>query len=104
MTALSLGGHTVIGFADPLAAWDALDTSRGVEVLITRIYFAPGKSNGVSLARMARLKRPGIQVLFVARPENAHHAEGIGTFLPLPAAVAEVIEVVERLLTPGHPD
>ena len=101
-TGLSVRGHGVAGFTDPLAAWDALDAAQAVEILITRIYFAPGKSNGVSLARMALLKRPGIQVLFLARLENAHHAEGIGTVLPLPVKIPEVMAVVERLLTSGH--
>ena len=54
-----------------MAALDALENAQRVEVLITRVRFPPGKPNGIALALMARHKRPGIKVLFTARPEFA---------------------------------
>jgi len=69
-----------------------------VQLLITRVEFAPGKPHGVALARMARLKLPGIKVLFTALPQYAEHAEGLGAFLPTPVDVADLVAVVERLL------
>src|ERR1700761_4099317 len=83
MAALNLAGHRAVAFPDPLAAWDALEAARQTEILITRAQFPPGKSNGLALAHMARLKRPGIQVIFVAQPEFARECEDNGTFLPL---------------------
>jgi DNA-binding NtrC family response regulator len=75
--ALRLAGYEVAAFTDPMAALDALKNALRVEVLITCVQFPPGKPNGVALALMARHKRPGIKVLFTARPEFAEHAEGV---------------------------
>lgn len=97
-TALRLAGHEVATFPDPLAAWDALEATRETEVLVTRVEFQPGKSNGVALARMARANRPEIRVLFTALPEYASHTEGLGTLMPMPVRVPDVVEAVTRLL------
>jgi DNA-binding NtrC family response regulator len=98
--ALALGsaGHDVVTFPDPLAAWDALEAAKLIEVLVTRMEFAPGKSNGQALARMARSKRPQIKVIFTARPEYAEHAAGLGEFLPIPISMEVAIEAITRLL------
>jgi hypothetical protein len=85
-------------FADPMAALDALDTAQTIEVLVTRVRFASGQPHGIALARMARIKRPGIRVLFVARPEFAVDAAGLGTFMARPVSVADVAEAEGRLL------
>ena len=37
--------------------------------------FPEGTPHGVSLACMARMKKPGVRVLFVARDENREHTE-----------------------------
>jgi len=99
--ALKLAGHDVAMFMDPAVGWDALDAARRVELLITRINFSPGKPNGISLARMARYKRPSIRVVFTARPEFAQHADGLGEFLSMPVNVPDIVQVVERLLESG---
>jgi DNA-binding NtrC family response regulator len=97
-TALRQAGHQVAAFTDPLAAWDALKAAQQVEVLVTRVRFRPGASNGIALARMARSNRPGIRILFTALPEYSAYAEGLGAFMPLPVSVPDVMETVERLL------
>jgi hypothetical protein len=66
--------------------------------LVTRMEFAPGKSNGLALARMARSKRPQIKVLFTALPEYADHADDLGDFLPMPLSVEDAIEAITGLL------
>jgi DNA-binding NtrC family response regulator len=76
--ALRSAGHDVAVFKDPLLAHDAIEAAQRVEVLITRVEFPPGRSNGLSLARMTRTKRPGVRVLFVAREEYLKQAEGLG--------------------------
>ena len=101
LAALLGAGQDVALFTDPMAALDALDTARTIEVLVTRVRFAPGQPNGIVLARMARIKRPGIRVLFVARPEFAGHTAGLGTFMAQPVSVADVAETVSRLLAEG---
>jgi DNA-binding NtrC family response regulator len=97
-TALRLTRYDVAAFVDPMAALDALDASRLLEVLVTRVRFAPGKMNGVSLARMARSKRPGIRVLFTALPEFENYAEGLGKFMPMPVSLPDVVDAVVRML------
>jgi hypothetical protein len=48
----------------------------------TRVDFGAGKQNGVALARMLKLKRPDVTILFLALPDHRVHAEGVGEFLP----------------------
>ena len=72
--------------------------SSRVRVLVTRVDFGPGKPNGIALARMVRVKRPGTKVVFVAREEYAPHAEGLGVFLPMPFNPDVLVAMVGRLL------
>jgi DNA-binding NtrC family response regulator len=87
-----------IGFDDPMVALDAIEASSRVRVLVTRVAFGPGKPNGVALARMVRLKRPGTKVVFIAREEYAPQAEGLGVFLPRPFDPDILVATVGRLL------
>jgi DNA-binding NtrC family response regulator len=96
--ALSLAGHDVFSFVDPMDALNALDTSHLLEVLVTRVQFGLGKMNGVALARMARSRRPGIRVLFTALPEFKDYAEGLGKFMPMPVSVPDVVDAVLGML------
>jgi hypothetical protein len=49
--------------------FDALTDADRIELLITSVNFAAGQPNGVSLARMARMRRPGLTVLFIGEAE-----------------------------------
>lgn len=98
VAALNVAGHQVVAFADPIAAWDSLAAARQTEVLVTLVEFPPGKSNGVSLALMARAKRPDIQVIFIALANFAEENKEIGVFLPRLVAVPDVVKTVEMLL------
>jgi hypothetical protein len=68
VVALRAAGHDVVAFKDPLLAHDAIEAAQRVEVLITRVEFPPGRSNGLSLARMTRIKRPGVKVKCFSSP------------------------------------
>ena len=81
-----------------MKALEALEASRHIETLVTRVRFAPGRPNGVTLARLARIKRPGIKVLFTALPEFQKYTEGLGDFMALPVSAADVVQAVRRLL------
>jgi hypothetical protein len=87
-----------------MVALDALDAAQRIEVLVTRVQFPPGKPNGIALAGMARVKRPGIRVLFTAHPEFAEYAEGLGTFMAQPVPMPDIVNTVERLLTSDNLD
>ena len=77
---------------------DALEHAEHIELLIARVRFPSGTPNGAALARMARLKRPGIKVLFAAFPEVQVYTEGLGEFLPRPLSIDELLETVGRML------
>jgi DNA-binding NtrC family response regulator len=62
----------VVGFEDPIAALDAIETDSRVHVLVTRVVFGPGKPNGVALARMIRLKRPGTRLCSLRAQRMSH--------------------------------
>ena len=66
VNALRDDGHDTAAFSVTMSALDALDAASSCEVLITRVQFPPGQPHGVSLALMARNKRPGIKILFAA--------------------------------------
>ncbi len=74
--ALRDAGHDVASFADCISTINAFEGAQRSELLITRMIFGPGQQNGVSLARMARMKRPKIKVLFVALPEMEVQCRG----------------------------
>ena len=96
--ALRTTERSVIAFHDSMAALDALEAASKVELLVTCMEFGPGKVNGIALARMARLKKPGVRVLFVGKPEYEKHAKGLGDFLIWPVAIEEVVQRSQRLL------
>jgi CheY-like chemotaxis protein len=91
-------GHDVMTFADPIEALAALEQHAAVELLITRLRFGPGKPHGRSLALMAKLRRPGLKILFTALPEFRDQADHIGEFLPHPVDPAELATTINRLL------
>ena len=95
---LKEAGYEVAPFNDPMVALDVLAGARTVQLLISRVEFAPGKPHGVALARMTRLKLPGIKVLFTAQSKYAGHTAGLGAFLPMPVDMADFVWVVGRLL------
>jgi DNA-binding NtrC family response regulator len=91
-------GHVVAAFERSMSALSALEAAQIADVLITRLTFPPGNPNGVSLARMARLRRPGIKVLFAGREQMREYTDGVGEFLPSPINIPELVAVVARLL------
>jgi DNA-binding NtrC family response regulator len=102
LTALRGAGREVAGFADPMIALDAIETDSRVRVLVTGVDFGQGKINGIALARMMKVKRPGLLAVFVASLEDRPHTEGIGDFLPTPLDSQALVEIVGRLLTASN--
>ena len=96
VAALSLAGHKVVAFREPMEALNALETAQ-FEILITRARFPVGQPNGVALAQMARMKRPWIKVVFTVAAENLEHTEGIGEAVIAPIDIAELVATVGKL-------
>jgi DNA-binding NtrC family response regulator len=96
VAALEGEGYTVASYPDALAAMEALDVSQRVELLITRLRFPEGKSNGVALAAMAKSRKPSMRVIFTALPDMQAYAEGLGTMLTSPVAIPDLLAAVRK--------
>ena len=90
-TALRDAGHGVASFADCMSALDGLEAPQGAEMLITRVIFGLGQQNGISLARMARMKRLGIK-------ETSKNSPTPSVCLPASATASEIVEKVGKML------
>jgi hypothetical protein len=51
----------------------------------------------VALARIARVKRPEIKVVFTAAAENVEYTESIGEAVTTPIDMSELVATVVRL-------
>ena len=91
--ALRLAGHKVVTFREPIEALSALETEY-FDILVTRVRFPIGRPNGVALARMARMRRPSIKVVFTAAAENAEYTEGLGETVTAPIDIPELVATV----------
>ena len=96
-SALRACGHDVVAFSDPFVALEAIEATKKIEVLITRVTFPSGKPNGVSLALMARTRRSGLKIVFTAQAGHKKHTDGIGELLPHPIDMSKLVETVTRL-------
>jgi pyridoxal/pyridoxine/pyridoxamine kinase len=91
-------GQDVIAFTDSMAALTALEQADTIKVLVTSVEFRRGIPNGIALSRMAQVKRPGIQTVFLGAPEIGQLTAGLGELLPATARGTEIVAVVVRML------
>jgi DNA-binding NtrC family response regulator len=96
--ALRNAGHEVATFDDPMTALSELEAATSVEVLVTRVTFPAGTPNGVSLALVAKAKRPYLNVVFAAKAERQTLTEGIGELIPHPVDLTKLVARVTRLI------
>ena len=99
LTALRAAGHEAASFENPMTALDAIEADSRVRVLVTGLDFGQGRLNGVALALMVKVKRPGLQAVFVASLEDHPHTERVGDFLPTPLDPHALVDVVGHMLT-----
>ena len=97
-------GYDIVAFERSMTALTALGAAHHADILITRLSFPPGNPNGLSLARMARNRRPAITVLFFGPARLLEHTDGVGEFLPAPITVPEIVETVTKLLAASNTD
>jgi hypothetical protein len=103
LTASTLLAHGIdaVAFGRPTVALQELVQGRTADVLVTSADFQPGLPKGISLARMTRLRCPGLKVIFVDRHEVAGEvAAESNSFLRTPVTGVEVARAVARLIRP----
>ena len=95
---LRQAGFTVHIAADHRGALDILDDDRPIDVLCTDIVMPEGLG-GVALARLARLRRPNLKVLYVTGyeiPGIADHAKA--PVLQKPVMTSQLVAEIGRLM------
>jgi CheY-like chemotaxis protein len=75
-------GHQVIAVSDTISALDALDAGRDVDLAIVDIMMPKGLPHGASFARMVKLKRPELPIIFITGHEGVANGD-----VPLPGPV-----------------
>ena len=83
------------------AALDVLEGATRIELLVTSVDFGVDQPNGVALARLARVKRPGIKVLFIGEPEHDYLFASLREVMHPPVTPQQVATVAFRILRPG---
>jgi DNA-binding NtrC family response regulator len=99
--ALRNAGYDVEVFDNSMSALNRLDRPEYVDVLVTRTRFPLGQPNGIALAHMAGVKKPGIKIVIAVVEELAGLAEGLGIVLRPPVTPAEVVEAVLQAMSRG---
>ena len=99
--ALESLGREAVAIHDPMAALIELEAARRIDLLVTSGDFAPGKPNGLSLARMTRMRRPDLQVVFVGPHTLADIVTSTGAFIPTPTTGGAIARAVERIMQDG---
>jgi DNA-binding NtrC family response regulator len=97
--ALRAAGCEVAGFHSPMTALNAIDSGSHARVLVTQVDFGAGTLSGDALARMLRLKRPHIKVVYVDLAQNQRYVTVEGPFLPYPVDLNVLADTVRQLLT-----
>src|SRR3954468_18211912 len=98
---LRQAGYVVHIAADHRGALDILDDERPIDVMCTDVVMPDGLG-GVALARLARLRRPNLKVIYVTGyeiPGLANHAKG--PVLQKPIMTSQLVAEIGRLI--GHP-
>jgi len=99
--AVTGGGHQVIEVPSGLAALDVLDRGTQIDLLLTDVVM-PGL-NGFNLARMARMRRPELRVLYVTgywETETVQKDQGLrfGNLLKKPVRPDRLLAAVKQAL------
>ena len=97
-SAMQAEGYEAVAYSNSMAATNALELADRIELLITSPDIAPGQPNGISLALMTQMRRPGLKVLFLGLPEMEHYTAGVGELMPPSATVPEVVERAKAML------
>ena len=102
-TALRAAGHEVAAYSGSMEALHALRQEEDVHLLVTRVRLPEGTPHGIALVRMAQSRRPGLKIIFTARPDMEEFTEGLGELIPHPVRIPDLVDAVNRLLDADEP-
>jgi CheY-like chemotaxis protein len=95
---LRVAGFEVFLAPDHRLALEDLESTRPIDLLITDIVM-PERVNGVALSRMARMRRPGLKVIYLTAYDIPGVAdEAIGPVLRKPIDDEDLLAEVRRVL------
>lgn len=100
-TILEKSGFTVIPVRDFAAAIEVIESDRRVDLLLTDVGMPAGTPHGLSIAQMAKARRPSLKVLYMS---GSYDSQQIGTmldgalFLNKPFRPEGLIQAVETAL------
>jgi CheY-like chemotaxis protein len=94
---LRAAGHEVILASDHRLALETLESKQTIDVLLTDLVM-PGRVNGMALARMARLRRPRIGIVYMTAYDIPGAAqEAMGPILMKPIDNALLLDEIGRV-------
>jgi CheY-like chemotaxis protein len=94
--ALQAAGYEVVVAADHRSALPILEDKNPLDLMISDVVM-PERVNGFALARMGRMRRPKLKVVFITAYDLAED-ETMGPILRKPIAPEEVVAQVRRAL------
>jgi hypothetical protein len=94
--ALRSSGFMAIGCTEPYEAAQAIDRTQQLDLLVGRV-----ASSGLVLARIAKLRHPGLQVLLAGDAFHTRLAFGAGETIPWPITETHLVRLVRRLFDPS---
>jgi CheY-like chemotaxis protein len=99
---LRAAGYFVVTAPDHRIALEALESKQRIDLMLTDLVM-PDRVNGMALARMARLRRPGIGILYMTAYDiPGAEQEAMGAILRKPVDNDLLVEEVARILeSPG---
>lgn len=100
--ALRGAGWSVIDTGDPFAAIGVLESHVPLDVLLTDLLMPPQMPHGLSIAKMAMIKRRDLKVVYLTGfPEKLPEKEierGKTVLLAKPVRIDLLLETIERLV------
>ena len=98
-TMLANAGYIVEEASDYRRALDVLEDAKPLDLVLTDISMPV--VNGFALARIARQRRPGMQIVFMTGWDELPIAAQTGTVIHKPADPEVIIGAVNRLIDPA---
>jgi CheY-like chemotaxis protein len=91
-------GFDVLAVSDYIPALKHLDSGEHIDILLTDIVM-PDRMNGLALSRMARLRRPGLGIIyFTAYDIPGATDEALGQILRKPFDSDQLLQAIRREL------